>query len=328
MISNALCETSWSQHEEWRATGRRKLVEDFLIVSVFSSVMKTPQDIGGLFLAVSNLHPVKSNFAKKLTNVLETTCSSSSSSQLESFMSTYNYGDIQRVAHELVKLADAGEDQVGRVLDTHMKLSLKLHAENEIFQLEKVTSSLAKTCLGFAAKNVKKTDSGNLFEFLYGFWQIITKYENLVSSCLSSEFSERRIDTEKLSSSGIVAHYSHVWLNGMKLVLWRKWLMELIEKEFNLKRPSEKTKSNAALFVQWLGEEAVPALDAIKRGIDSDATSEQAGELAALVEKCLEPLDHCGNRMLLERNSSFRSFYGIRPFLPTDPRNVIDSALR
>lgn len=335
VLSNALSETAWSQYESWRTKKTRKLVEDFLIVSVFGTTMK--QDVRGLLLALSKLYPLKSSFAKKLTTVLETTCSSSSLPELKSFaerMSPYNYGDIQRVAHLMVKFADGNRDEQGEILDGLMKTSLRLHAENEIFHLQQPSSSASSALLhqvkegtlGFVAKNVKKTDSGNLFEFLYGFWKIVTKYEALLHACLSSPYSQQRnLNVEEMSScAGIVGQYSHVWMKGMIAVLWRKWMRELIQEEFNFKRPSEKLKSNVALAVQWIGEQVVPTLDAIK-GIDGCSES---NELKALVQKCLEPLDLCGNRMLLQRSASFRSFYGIRPFLPTDSLNVVDSALR
>lgn len=330
MVSNALSETAWSQYESWRISKCAKLVEDFLLVSAFSSVMK--QDVGGLSLLLSKLYPHKSNFVKKLTTVLETTCSSYLPELEGSFMqwiSLYNYGDIQGVAHLMLKFADGNRVEQGKFLDAQMKASLRLHAENEIFH--SITSPsfqlqhLKRGTLGFVAKNTKRTDSGNLFEFLFGFWQIVTEYEKLVDACLCSPYSQRRNrDGDESSSGAIVAQYSGVWMKGMIAVLWRKWMMELIQEEFNLKRPSEKLKSNVALLVQWIGEQVVPALDAIK-GIDN---SSEGKELENLVQKCLEPLDHCGDRMLLQKSASFRSFYGIRPFLPTDSLSIVKSALR
>lgn len=332
MISNAVgSETSWSQYESWRMDSQqqRKLVEDFLIITVFSTSVR--EDVPGLLLAVGKRYPAKSTFASKLTTLLVSSWAQSRGEgrdvDLKSSGSPFTQRDFQRVGHLMGKLGDECQEGQERLLAAELKLCLRLHSENEILTpsttLLPDETKLKRGSLAFVARNVKRTDAGNLCEFLHAFWEIVGRYDKLLHTCLAGPFSTNRNEAQK-SGDDLVTKYSHVWGKGMMAMLWVKRITDLVREEFSIKRPNEKLKANMALLVQWIGEEVVPTLDAIT-GIDN---SEEGRELALLVRKCLEPLDHSGNRNLLQRSTAFRSFYGIRPFVPGDLLHIVDTTLR
>jgi hypothetical protein len=303
------------------------LLQDFLILSVFSRVVK--HDARALSTALGLRYPVKGSFLDKLANVLD-------SVKLGSFVDWKQESwDIQELPHVIAKFCRANElegkkqSNHGHLLKT-LKASLHLYYQNEVFQRDSSISTAAlanlnKGTVGFVAKNVKFSDAGDISEFLHCFWNLVMNFHSIFEACLKGGGRNSLIrlgEPQESLSNDEFDEYAKLWLDGMKIPLWGKRLNDLCGRKCTGKLPNEKVIANINLLIQWISEKVLPVLRSMGDGIAS------SNELKVLLEKCFKTIDHSGDHNLLQRNKILRGVNEFRPFLTIENASSLELLMR
>lgn len=267
----------------------KDLVEDFLILSVFSRVIK--QDASLLSIALGLRYPLKASFVNKLATILV------ESEEFES-LGKEQFWDIQEQPDVIVKFSQVNEISKIRHLFKTLKISLRTYYQCGIFHPISI-QNLKKGTLGFILKNLKFSDAGALFEFLQAFWALASHYHSTFDACLNEEPGWDFNSYGEIGSNASSEHFARIWLDGVQAALWAKRLGDMCAENCGSSLPDEKLMANMNLIVLWISEQAVPTLGNLK------ALTAQR-EMQTLVNNCFQTLNHCRDGILLGRNKIFR----------------------
>jgi len=294
--------------------GNSELLEDFVIVSIFSRIVR--HDASTLALALGMKYPRKRSLLGKLADVLD-------SGEWETSVDWKHYcWDIQELPHIIAKFSSVNEEQkqiYGRHLLQSIKTSLNLYYQNQVFRghLLSVRGAPKRATFGFIAKNSTVAETGNIFELLQSFWNLVTSFESLFERSLKSTHSTNSAPSLR------VDEYAKMWLSGMKVPLWGKRLNDLCERKCDGKLPSEKILANVNLLVQWISEQVLPTLTSIS-GLGTAAPH----EFSMLLENCFKSFGHTRNYKLLRQNQLLRCMNEFQSFFTPENASSVELLMR